>query len=234
MAKNFAWIFSLIGGALSMFSLFFPASYDISSSMGTTFNDNYFMWGLRLVTWNGESDTVWIYEMKPEPWGAILGVCGLISTLLILISGLVLFITALTSRKSGYNGAWIAMGILLIVGTLFYIISYANVYGAMMGNEYDEWGKSWWDNYAPGFPVIAAFIGGGLAITGFIVGRVLGKGEVAIRPVSAAVPPPVPAPTPAPTPVEVSEGLRFCPDCGQKVTAESRYCINCGFDLKKT
>ena len=233
MAKNFAWIFSLVGGLLSMFSLLAPASYATEHTMGYSFSEYFWMWGFRVYDFEPiGSGTMWIYEMKPEWLAIILGVFGLISTLLILISGLVLFITALTSRKSGYNGAWLAMGILLIVGALFYIISYQIAFGTYTSGEElweYEW-VNWWDTYDPGFPVIAPFIGGGLAITGFIVGKVLGKGEVVIRPVSAAVPPPIPAPTP----VEVSEGFSFCPECGQKITAESQFCTNCGYELRKT
>lgn len=219
--RNWVWIFPLIGSILTAISIFTPAA---ALYIGGT-----------LVEYN------WIHGFYVNPDGAmgantgfvdIPGVLipGIISAGIIAVCTLIMFITALTHRREDTPGSWLVLGILLIIGALIFII------GAEIGLaidreiEYGISGVSFWENRTPGFAVIAPFIASGLAILAFILGRSLGKGEVAIRPVSAAVPPP----TPAATPVEAPGGFSFCPECGQKITAESQFCTNCGYELRKT
>ena len=86
--------------------------------------------------------------------------------------------------------------------------------------------------------VIAPFIGGGLAILGFIVSKATREGEAEITPISKDAPPESKETPPVEKEIspEVStsdEAIRFCPECGQKIpSSDDKFCLGCGFELK--
>jgi len=152
-----------------------------------------------------------------------------------------LFVSSITHRQKETPGSWIALGILLIGGAIYFIAGVEIGVAIHWFNEFEtygytpEWISFWNDyNYNPGFAVIAPFIGGGLALLGAIIGKSIGKQEGIGKPKAAPkVEKPAPvAERPAPTPTPVTEEakvVRFCPECGTKIEqADSTFCSACG------
>ena len=162
----------------------------------------------------------------------ILVIVGIICTILILICTIIMFISSLTHRKKDIPGSWLALGIILMGGTIYYIAG--TEMGYMMYlvlRGYPP--SSFWGYNVPSFAVIAPFITSGISIVAFIIGKSTGKEEVEIKPISKEVPP-VSEPISQPIPIEDAQAVKFCPACGEKIPhAEAQYCPSCGYDLKK-
>lgn len=222
-AKSSIWLFPFFGSILTFIAIFTPSAYETEGTISR------FIWlqGFGLAIGGGDAEFEYLNPVD-YPYYFI---PGMITFLILLICNIILFIVSLTRRRKEPTAVWLIMGILLIVGAIYYIAASEVAYRIEFESIFNR--ESFWGKYEPGFAVIGPFLGGGLAIVGFIVGKALSKGEVAMRPVNAVVTPPVPAPTP--TPVEISEGLRFCPDCGEQLkNPNQRFCHCCGRELSAT
>jgi len=226
--RNYIWILPFIGSILTAISLFTPAVV----FPGFPHRLQY-MNGFYLLIFGG----------FPVPgFLAIpsLMIVGISCTILITVCTIILFISPLTHRGKETPGSWIALGILLIGGTIFYIA------GSELGYFIYSiinlgFPISFWQGAIPSFAVIAPFIGGGLSILGFIIGKSTSKEKVEITPISKDETPIVKeepsvseeiAP-PVSVPIEEPHGVNFCPACGEKIpNADAKFCPGCGYDLK--
>ncbi|MFX1321817.1 MAG: zinc ribbon domain-containing protein [Promethearchaeota archaeon] len=231
-AKDYIWLFPFIGAILTAISLFTPAVFK-SYPMG----GSQFIWMDGFAVFTGgpsgpETDFIDIAGYY---------IPGIIATIFLTVCTIILFVSSLTHRQKETPGSWIALGILLIGGAIYFIVGVEIGVAIHWFNEFEtygytpEWISFWNDyDYNPGFAVIAPFIGGGLALLGAIIGKSIGKQEGIGKPKAAPkVEKPVPvAERPAPTPTPVTEEakvVRFCPECGTKIEqADSTFCSACG------
>ena len=226
--KDYVWLFPFIGSIIILIGLFTPAVYE---NVGFT---STFIWmtGFMLFTGGG-------YGPEPDFFD-IAGyyIPGIITTMLLTICVIIMFTSALTHRRKETPGSWIALGIIVIGGAIYFIVGVEVGYAMHFFIEYDytEWVSIWNDTVLnPGFAVIAPFIGGGLTLLGAILGKAIGTQEVIGKPKAVPqVEKPVPvAETPPPTPAPATEEakvVRFCPECGTKIEkADATFCSVCGF-----
>ncbi len=226
--KDYVWLFPFIGAILVAIGLFTPAViYHIT---GYPITELYWMNGVVVTTGGLDGPDVQFVDS--------LGILipGIISLILLTICTITMFVSALTHRGKETPGSWIALGILLIGGAIYFIAGTAVGFAINRMIELDitEWVR-FWDHRTPGFAVIAPFIGGGLALLGAILGKTIGSQEGISKP--KAVPqvekliPVVETPSLTPNPaVEEVKVVRFCPECGTKIEQErSAFCSVCGF-----
>lgn len=224
--KDYVWLFPFIGAILVAIGLFTPAAiYHI-----TGYTELYWMHGVVVLTGGIDGPEVQFVDSLG------LLIPGIISLILLTICTITMFVSALTHRGKETPGSWIALGILLIGGAIYYIAGTGVGFAINRMIELDitEWVR-FWENRTPGFAVIAPFIGGGLAILGAILGKTIGKQEAIGKP--KAIPqveksvPVAETPLPIPTPVtEEAKVVRFCSECGTKIEqADSAFCSVCGF-----
>lgn len=226
--KDYVWLFPFIGAILVAIGLFTPAAiYHIT---GSSITELYWMHGLIILIGGSDGPDVQFVDKLG------LLVPGIISLTLITICTIIMFVSALTHRGKETPGSWIALGILLIGGAIYFIAGTAVGFAISRMIELDitEWVR-FWGNRSPGFAVIAPFIGGGLAILGAILGKTIGKQEgISKSKAVSQVEKPVTMPeTPAltlSTTHEQDKVIRFCPECGTKIEQiGGAFCSVCGF-----
>lgn len=220
--RDYIWLLPFIGSILTAISIFTPAAVYISG-LGRVF---HYMDGFYADFGGGFGPSFGFINIP------ILIIIGIISTILILTCTIIMFISSLTHRKKETPGSWLALGIILIGVTIYYIagteVGYM-VYLVMRGYA----PSSFWEIFVPSFAVIAPFITAGISIVAFIIGKSTRKEEVEIKPISKEAPP-VSEPISQPIPIEDAQAVKFCPACGEKIPhAEAQFCPSCGYDLKK-
>ncbi|MFX1315563.1 MAG: hypothetical protein ACFE9T_06830 [Promethearchaeota archaeon] len=240
-AKEYIWLCPFIGAVLIGISLFTPAAYEAHG----IYHSFVWMTGFMVLTGGMDGPETGLFA-EPFTGEVILGyvIPGIIATIFLTICTIILFVSSLTHRGKETPGSWIALGILLIVGVIYFIAGVETGVAIYWYRQYEtyygytpEWVSFWNDyDYNPGFAVIAPFIGGGLAILGAILGKTVGRQVGVAKP--AAIPrveKPVPvAPTPPSTPAEEPKDYRFCPECGAKIMyKESRFCGSCGYEISE-
>jgi hypothetical protein len=217
--RNYIWLLPFFGSIITAISLFTPAVFFPPNSL-------LYMDGFFILLGGGYP----IFGFFNIPSVIIVGI---ISTILLTVCIIILFISSLTHRGKETPGSWIALGILLIGGTIFYIAGAE--FGTMMYYILHAMiPVSFWQGGIPSFSVIAPFIGGGLSILGFIIGRTKGEEEPEIKPILKEEPTPSEElPTPTTIATEEAPSVNFCPVCGEKISdLEAKYCPGCGTDLK--
>jgi hypothetical protein len=239
--KNYIWVIPLIAGILLLISWFTPSAY--VSEMGI--EEYYWMWGLAHASMAGYgSNTLFFPSEEPSKYMIPIFLSGIFSAIIILISSIILIISAniiRVGRKNAKNfeNLWIGIGITLFIMTIIYVIAvditivnYIENYvipelideGAIPPGEYDV--GSFWDTYDPGFAVIAPFLSFVLIIASVIASKYVSKREREIPIIEKSIPGTEPVIT------EENKTLRYCPECGQKVMYEgSKFCPNCGYEL---
>jgi hypothetical protein len=227
--RKYIWILPFIGSILIAISLFTPAVVFPGTPTALHFMNCAYL----LV---GGGYPIFQYMLIPS-----LMIVGISCTILLVVCTLIMFISSLTHRNKETPGSWIALGILLIGGTIFYIAGTELGY-FIYSIIHTGFPSSFWQGGIPSFAVIGPFIGGGLSILGFIIGRSAGKEEdVEIKPISKEELPKVkeePEITEeiAPTisePIEEPHAVNFCPVCGEKIPdPEAKFCPGCGYNLK--
>jgi hypothetical protein len=228
--RNYIWIVPLIGSILTVISIFTPAVIFLGAPTILHYMDGF-------ILQVGGGFPV------PGFWHVISGlIVGISSTILIVICTLIMFISSLTHRGKETPGSWIALGILLIGGTIFYIAG--TELGYFIYNIINfALPDSFWTGGLPSFAVIGPFIGGGMSILAFIIGKSVGiEEEVEIKPISKEETPLVKETPPqasveiTPTvsePIEEPHPVNFCPVCGEKIPdVGAKFCPGCGYNLK--
>ncbi|MFX1410979.1 MAG: zinc ribbon domain-containing protein [Promethearchaeota archaeon] len=228
--RDYIWLFPFIGAILVAIGLFTPAAYETEGPLSTFI----WMFGFTLRTGGINGPDSFIFDVP----GYVIP--GVISTIFLIACAIILFESSLTHRGTETPGSWIALGILLIGGAIYFIVGVEVGYAIYFFNETGntEWISFWNDTILnPGFAVIAPFIGGGLTLLGAILGKTIGRREGIIKPqtIPTVVKPAPITETPPPIPhVEEPKGYRFCPECGTEVKYEdSRFCSICGYRLTK-
>ncbi len=223
------WLLPFAGAILTAISIFTPT---LVFHLGSYFWLQY-MDGFKLIIGGGSGPSVGFFAVLS------IMIIGIISTILIVICTIILFISALSHRGKEIPGSWIVIGIFLIGGTIFYIGGSELGYFIYRLIHYGLPG-SFWRGGIPSFAVIAPFIGGGLSILSVIIGKSVGKEEVDITPVSKEAPsvsidePPIKEEISQPFPTAKFQSAKFCPVCGEKILSiEARFCPSCGNNLKK-
>ncbi|MFX1308740.1 MAG: zinc ribbon domain-containing protein [Promethearchaeota archaeon] len=220
--KDYVWIFPFIGSILTAIGLFTPSAV---YPMGLA-AELYWMHGFYLIVGGGTPIPGFVFDIP----GLI--IIGIICIIPLIVCTIIMFISSLTHRGRDTPGSWLALSILFIAVTIFFI---GGSELAFRINRIIHFGvdASFWLPRLPSFAVIAPFIAGGLGIIGFIIGRSTEKEKVEITPISEK-PPPIEQEIPPPVSGPI-EGYRFCPDCGQEITSpDIKFCPNCGFEFKKT
>ena len=227
--RKYIWIMPFIGSIITAISLFTPAIISRVSPHQLIFMNGFYLYV-------GGGYPVPGYLSIPS-----LMIVGISCFILILVCTIILFISPLTHRGKETPGSWIALGILLIGGTIIYIAGMELgffIYSIIhMIPPVSIWAGS-----IPSFAVVGPFIGGGLSILGYIIGKTAGvKEEVEIKPISKAEPVEVKeehkimeeVTLPASEPVVEHHIVNFCPVCGEKVPdIEAKFCPGCGYNLK--
>ena len=227
--RNYIWFFPFIGAILTAISIFTPS---LVFPLATSFVLHY-MDGFYIVVGGGYGPEVGFTRIP-----GIL-IVGIISTILIVICTLILFISSLSHRGKKAPSSWIVLGIILIGGTIYYIGGSQLAYFIYTIINYG-YPYSFWQGAIPSFASIAPFIGGATSIISFIVGRSIGDQEVDIKPTSKEIPSesiysaPIVEDVSQPFTTEATQIAKFCPVCGVKLeNPEGRFCPSCGSDLKK-
>ena len=227
--RRYIWLFPFIGSILTAIGLFTPAA--LLPVGGLT--ELFWMYGFFLVVGGGYPDPGFITHI---PGLMVLGISCMV---VLVVCTIIMFISSLTHRGEDAPGSWLALSILLIGGTIFFIggaeVAF-RIYGFI---NFDIVDLSFWQHRTPGFAVIAPFIGGGLAIIGYIVSKATRDGEVEITPISKDAAPESKETPPlekeiSPPVTPSAEAIHFCPECGQKISSsDDKFCLSCGFEFKK-
>lgn len=180
-SKNYIWSFPLLAGILTIIGLFTPSSafeeYDIN-----------WMWGLRNTNVFGvDSSFSWIFELPPKDFTIIIFLSKIIPFFIFITISILSIIFALKLRKSDdfrkFERKWLMCGVSFIILGIFYLIEVE----ILMHHYYKEYfglDISYWEEYTPGFAIIAPFISGAIIITGIIVNKYIlvpEKRELIIR-----------------------------------------------------
>ncbi|MFX1500356.1 MAG: zinc ribbon domain-containing protein [Promethearchaeota archaeon] len=222
IVRNYIWILPLIGSILTFISLFTPAAVYYSGS-GNIFR---FMDGVYVESGGLFSGPSFRFTNIPS-----VVIVGIISMIIIIICTIIMFISSLTHRNKETPGSWLALGIILIGGAIYYIVGTQIAY-MFYGLIHDYTAFNFWRDFVPSFATIAPFITGGISIVAFIIGKTTSTEKVEIKPISKEESP-ISEPISQPIPIEETHSVKFCPACGEKIPhAEAQFCPSCGTDLK--
>ena len=175
------WIITLFGGILTLFSFLTPA-LSVEISIGTEY---FWMWGLFSIILPGFSSSNFFLPLEePSMYSIPIFLSGLIPAILILISSVMLCITANSIRKDrndlkSAGNKLIGWGAALILASIIYLIAIDITMGAFIEHLFnDPWNTYFstpdmWDASKIGFAVIGPFIGGALAITSGIASKTI-------------------------------------------------------------
>ena len=234
---KYIWAIALTAGILTLISFFTPALYIDTLQV----EEHFWMWGLHYGSIPGYgSDTSLIPLEEPSKYMVPIFLSGIIPAILIFFSSIVLIAMA-NSIRTGRKDLKIAenkligWGFTLIVASVIYIIgidiTMKDLFEYIL---YDPWDPYYaipdvWDIYEPGFAIIGPFIGAALAIIAGVASKTIKPREEPIRIAEIKDFITKTAPAPAPTIGQIN----FCPECGQKLIQKgSKFCVNCGFELK--
>ncbi len=222
-SKEYNWLIPLFGGIIALIGFVTPAA-SISNFISTL---NIWMWGLFSIK---EFDyyTLNYYTATQFTINPIEIIISLISSLIVLIGIISLIAKANSYRKNqSLEGKWISPSILLIIGSLIWIV------GMEIYSQIDI-GLSFWTFISPGFGVIGPFFGAIITLIGYAVIRSKPKQprEVITPQVGQEIHPykiqQQPSSLhPQESPI-VKQAIKYCIRCGEKNLKESLYCIECG------
>ncbi|MFX1315561.1 MAG: hypothetical protein ACFE9T_06820 [Promethearchaeota archaeon] len=223
--KDYIWVFPLVGGILTIVGLLTPVAYVRISNN----SQYYWLWGLFFAHIGGSTHTEWIFEMEPKEISPAI-------FLFFLVNFVVFLIFAIGSIKSAYKAkkeketkqfekSWLTQGIGVIVLAILFII-FTEILMSIYYDKIGFPGTSFWENWDPGFAIIAPFISGGLIITGVIMSKYIPKRE-GVAPIKEKV-----IPTTKPRIIDHTKSFSYCPECGQTVMYEGcKFCTSCGYEF---
>ncbi|MFX1411723.1 MAG: zinc ribbon domain-containing protein [Promethearchaeota archaeon] len=223
--KDYIWVFPLVGGILIILGLLTPVAYVRVSNVG----EYYWLWGLFFAHVGSSTHTEWIFEMEPQELSPAIFLYFLINFVIFLILAIGIIKSANNARKEKetqqFEKSWLTQGIaFIILAVLFIILTEIIMYAYYDKIGYP--GTSFWENWDPGFAIIAPFLSGGLIIAGVVISKYVPKRE-GVTPIKEKALPKTEVST-----IEVAKTLSFCPECGQKIRySESKFCTSCGFEF---
>ncbi|MFX0166564.1 MAG: zinc ribbon domain-containing protein [Candidatus Hodarchaeota archaeon] len=211
----------LVGGILCIITIFSSAIYL------PTYPNIYYYWIWGLEDFDGLS-------FNTEKLDIL--IIGIIIGMLILISGIKLVYSAnivRTEKKSfnDENKTWVLYPLLIISGTLFWIIYVDNFGDGYFVPE----GYKVLDYAIIDFGVTGAISGASLTILGFIFNKIIITTNIMdyllIRPKDKIIIPHKKLPTHEIQKTQNLGALNYCPRCGFKVDYTSKFCPGCGFQF---
>jgi ABC-type dipeptide/oligopeptide/nickel transport system permease component len=164
--RNYFWTFPLLGGILIIIGLLTP----FSMAEGT-FN---WLWGLNYFEFEGDVHLNWIFELDFGDFTiGIIFLNFIFLTILLLCAILCIYYSLKLWKERNFQKdqkKWLILGILIIVSTIIYLISFEILMRFYYHEELDI-DASYWDYLNPGFTIFAPFISGGIIITGFTINK---------------------------------------------------------------
>ncbi len=170
--KNYIWVVILIGGILSLISIFTPVSNYIQS----VYETYSWMWGLSYFTTGIDSGIMFSAFNDPIYYNLPIFLSGVIPTIMILLISIKLIIKANHIRDGrtqikDIEQKLIRSGVMLILAPIIYLIAtttLVNIINLIRG--YSSFFVLF-STTSPGFAFVSPFIGGALALIGGIVSK---------------------------------------------------------------
>lgn len=167
-SKNYIWSFPLLAGIVTMIGLLTPSSAFKEVDIN-------WMWGLKYSNiFAVDSSFDWIFDLAPKHFTQIIFICKIIPFFIFLAISILSIIFALKLRKSGdfrsFERRWLLCGVSFIILGVFYIIE-IEILMQYFYEEHFGLDISYWEEYTPGFAVIAPFISGAVILIGFFVNK---------------------------------------------------------------
>jgi len=159
--KKTPMILAILGGIISIISLFTPTSFN--RRYGT---DLYYVWMNQLAI-DIEPGPIELYLLESRT--DIFLICFSIAILVIIFANAIILITltniySKTSRSiQELKIKWLILAIIITAATLLWI-TYMEIFYSLSG-------ASHWQNYNPHFGIIGPFIGSGLIIAAFFLAK---------------------------------------------------------------
>ncbi len=236
--KKYIWIVILVGGILTLVSIFTPVSIFIQYGK-QSYN---WLWGFGYYDY-GSYESGFFFWLLDEPiqinlpWWLL----DFLTALIIFICSLALIIMGNRVRISKTNikdkqNKLVKIGVLMIIAPIIYVIGwyiFGNIYYDYFGIASDV--KLWTGGVNPGFAFIGPFIGGSLALISGIVSKTKISREVPTRiaETKGFITKTGAALATATAALPIISQISFCPECGQKVFQKGgKFCANCGFDFR--
>ncbi len=229
--KRFIWLIPLIGGILAIIATI--ATPAVSMNFMGMARDNLWMWGfytLEAAMPGPES----VAHFIPNLLGLIISI---VVTALIVVSGILLILFAVLSRKGSrlklVRNMSIIAGVLIIAGEILWLIMVpANFpydqYGFWSGYPGDFWkycyGPICLNMHNVGFGIIGGFMAAGLAF--LAVGMATYYSKERTEKVTKVKEPILPSEEKS---TVTKTELLFCSECGSKIEDPNlKVCTNCG------
>jgi len=227
-----------ISGVLTLISILTPVRYITQAGYGLY----EWMWGLYYYDYSGGSEFDFFSLEEPLEYRIPIFLSNMIPAIIIFVCSLALINKAQEVRVGRRKLADIAneligSGILLILAPIIYNVAYEFTVNLYLDHINAGYNFELWTGDSPGFAFIGPFIGGGLAVICGVIAKVQKpKEEPIVKPVPIATQAPFTTqrePVRAITPrVAIDPNVRYCPECGQKLTSTViKYCPSCGIEL---
>ena len=154
--EDYIWVLPIIGALISLLALLFPSA-TVELTFIISVEARIWMWGYVYTKIGLKKESGFGTELD------FMTVC-MISTLLVIISAIMLIISANQVREDNktvyqVKKQWLILGIILIFASIFW--------GIMM----DILASGFWDTFEIGFGLIGPLIGGVLAIIGSLISK---------------------------------------------------------------
>ena len=227
-AKRLIWLIPLIGGILAIVATI--AAPAVSMMFMGMARDNLWMWGFYTLEAGAES----VAHFIPNPLALL---TSILSTVLIIVSGVLLILFAVLSRKGSklirVRNISIIAGILILAGEILWLIL---VPANFPFSQYTFWsgypGTFWklcygmvcFNMHNVGFGIIGGFMAAGLTFLG--VGMTSYYSKERPEKVIKAKEPVLPSEEKG---TVTKTELLFCSECGSKIEDPNlKICTNCG------
>lgn len=231
--KEYFWVLPIIAGILSIVALLAPAVY-FPTGMGVI-NIYFWLWGLLAINLTYGYPTINYSGFVLDPMTFI---PSLLNSVILVISTIILFITANKARRSKINLKNLSyslaiLGILCIASNLIWIILIGisfpiSVIDSVLPGFSSIFGSSFWAVLSIGFGAIVPFISGSIAIISGIAVNYYSKERPVKIPEKKEVIPPTEKPSPP-----IKAEFDTCPECEAKIEDPStKFCGKCGFEFK--
>lgn len=165
--RDFIWVFPLIGGIITLISLFTPAAF-VFRMWDFVF---FWMWGLLVIHYS--SIELGTFNSITFNDNMLILIPSIISSIVIFISVIILFVSSYFCRRERneqniIKSRGLGPSILIIVSTILWMIT---IEIAFIGPV----SISFWNTYNSGFGVIGMFLGAIVAIIGYGISRYIVK-----------------------------------------------------------
>lgn len=233
--KKYIWILPLLGAILAFITLFAPA---VSMNLLGMLTDNLWLWGLYIYNFSGFISGT---EFITEP---LVLIPSLIVTILIALSGVLLFLTAIKLKKRSFKlrtvrNISLISGVVILVSEIIWIIMipiffdmayYWDSFLTLMPYTFWTWNAGFISLplHNAGFGIYGGFLSAAIALGGAGAAHYYSKEREATIPKEQEIIPKTKEPIASETPK-----LKFCQECGTEIEdPDVKFCGKCGFEFK--